>query len=110
MDSGDRAGQGVAGAARLQGQEEMTVAGRRVPVRTRLGVLVQPLTLAGLPIATVPWHRGAPLLDEEAPRFMWPGARDCTAKASDLRQSCGRWGTRADDLDQADGQRQCRTP
>ena len=53
---------------------------------------------------------GAPLLAEEATRFMWPGARDCTAKASDLRQSCGRWGTRADDLDQADGQRQCRTP
>ena len=47
--------------APLQGQEEMTVAGRRVPVRTGLGLLVQPLTLAGLPIATVPWHGGGPL-------------------------------------------------
>jgi len=44
-----------------QGEEHLTLAGETVPVRTGLGVFVQPLTLAGLPIATVPWHGAGPL-------------------------------------------------
>ncbi|MEQ8967474.1 MAG: AtzE family amidohydrolase [Azospirillaceae bacterium] len=48
-------------AAPPLGAEEMIVAGTRLPVRTGLGLFVQPLTIVGMPILTVPVHGLGPL-------------------------------------------------
>ena len=48
-------------AAPPLGATELTIGGRRLPLRPNLGLLTQPLSFAGLPVAAVPIAMGCAL-------------------------------------------------